>query len=460
MPEFDELLPETRRALHHRIAVGQAEGRTPSLVGAVVRDGQAVWTGSRSCVDGHAPDVNTQYRIGSITKTFAAVLVMRLRDAGRLDLDDPVDKHLGGRAPAADGLTIRQLLAHTSGLAAEAPGPWWERTPGDLRPEPADVVGERLHPAGQRFHYSNPGYTLLGALAQTLYDAPWYEVLRGEVLQPLGMPRTTLLPQAPHAGGFAVHPYADLMQPEVVEDTGIMAPAGQLWSTAADLCRWAAFLGGAGSGAGDPATAVLSPDTLAEMRRPAAPDGSYGLGLQLLAANGRSLAGHTGSMPGFVAGLWTSPDEGLAAVALANATSGTPTGAIAADLLGIVADREPAIPQPWRPSSDPDPELLALTGAWFWGTTPYTLHLRAGRALELRPATGSGRASRFRPAPDGATWTGLDDYFAGETLRPVHAPSGALTHLDLGTFVFTRTPYDPSAPIPGGTHPDGWSVTL
>jgi hypothetical protein len=54
MPEFDELLPETRRALHHRIAVGQAEGRTPSLVGAVVRDGRAVWTGSLLQAEGQA----------------------------------------------------------------------------------------------------------------------------------------------------------------------------------------------------------------------------------------------------------------------------------------------------------------------------------------------------------------------------------------------------------------------
>src|SRR5258707_15797833 len=87
--ESRELLPETRRALLHRIAVGQAEGRTPSLVGAVVRDGKPVWNGSRSCVDGHAPDTDTQYRIGSITKTFAAVLGVRLRHRGKPDLADP-----------------------------------------------------------------------------------------------------------------------------------------------------------------------------------------------------------------------------------------------------------------------------------------------------------------------------------------------------------------------------------
>src|ERR1700712_4189080 len=91
-----ELLPTTQRALLHRVATAQTEGRTPSLVGAVVRDGQLVWSGARTCVDGHAPDTDTQYRIGSITKTFTAVAVLRLRDEGVLDLGDPLEKHLPG----------------------------------------------------------------------------------------------------------------------------------------------------------------------------------------------------------------------------------------------------------------------------------------------------------------------------------------------------------------------------
>ncbi|MBW8702195.1 D-alanyl-D-alanine carboxypeptidase [Streptomyces sp. MBT84] len=166
----EDLLPATRRALLHRIAVAQAEGRAPSLVAAVVRGGRTVWHGSRTSVDGHAPDENVQYRIGSITKTFTAVLVMRLRDEGLLDLGDPLEKHLPGTV--AGEVTIAELLSHTSGLAAESPAPWWERTPGSLRPELADVLGEQpfLHAAGRRFHYSNPGYTLLGALVEKLRE--------------------------------------------------------------------------------------------------------------------------------------------------------------------------------------------------------------------------------------------------------------------------------------------------
>ncbi|MGW1804946.1 serine hydrolase domain-containing protein [Streptomyces sp. NPDC002078] len=452
----EELLPGTRRALLHRIAVAQAEGRAPSLVAAVVRGGQAVWHGARTSVDGHGPDETVQYRIGSITKTFTAVLVMRLRDEGLLDLGDPLEKHLPGTG--AGEATIAQLLAHTAGLAAESPAPWWERTPGTLRPELSDVLGEQplLHPVGRRHHYSNPGYTVLGALVEELRGAPWDEVLRSEILEPLGLHRTSTQPQAPHAGGWAVHPWADAMLPEPLEDLGRMAPAGQLWSTTGDLARFAAFLA-----AGD--DRVLSAESVREMRTPAAPaeaadvlDGAaYGLGLQIQRRDGRLLVGHSGSLPGFLANLTLSVEDDVAAVLLANCTSGPLLGAVGADLVRIVAEAEPRIPEPWSPLREVEPSVLELAGQWYWGTNGYGLRVNADGLLALGPLTGSGRRSRFRSNGDG-TWTGLEGYFAGELLRPVRRTDGSLSHLDLGSFVFTRQPYDPEAPVPGGVDPEGW----
>lgn len=281
-------------------------------------------------------------------------------------------------------------------------------------------------------------------------------MLRREVLEPLGMTRTSLQPEMPHAGGFAVHPWADVMISEPLTDTGAMSPAGQLWSTAADLCRWAAFLAGR-------TEKVLAPATLAEMRRPAAePDGeewtgSYGLGLQVIRRDGRILYGHSGSMPGFLAGLWISEADDLAAVALTNVTAGPAITGIAADLIGIVAEHEPRLPQPWRPLTDLDPQLLALAGPWYWGPTALALHLRAEGALELASLGTPARASRFRPEA-GGSWTGLDGYYAGERLRVVRRTDGSVSHLDLGSFVLTREPYDPSAPIPGGVDPSGWTA--
>ncbi|GHF93632.1 serine hydrolase domain-containing protein [Streptomyces filamentosus] len=452
----EALLSTTERSLLHRVARAQSEGRAPSFVGAVARGGGMVWSGSRSCVDGHAPDADTQYRIGSITKVFTAVLVLRLRDEGLLGLDDPLEKHLPGTGVGE--ATVAQLLGHTAGLAAETPSPWWERTPGSTRPAIPDVLGDApvLHPAGRSFHYSNPGYTLLGSLVEAVRGMSWEEALRTEVLEPLGLDRTTVGPVAPHASGWAVHPWADVMLPEPSEDLGVMAPAGQLWSTAADLCRFGLFLA-----EGD--DRVLSAATVAEMRVPVGPPAvgdpqmGYGLGLQVAHKEGGTLIGHGGSLPGFVAGIWVDVEEGLVGVALANATSGPATGVVAADLVRIVAEAEPRLPEPWRPlpAAEVDQELLELTGPWYWGTYSYGLRIGAERGVVLEPLKGAGRRARFRALPGGG-WVGLDGYYAGETLRVVRRPDGGVSHLDLGSFVFTREPYEPGDAVPGGTDAGGW----
>jgi CubicO group peptidase (beta-lactamase class C family) len=450
----ERLLPFTERALLHRIADAQTEGRAPSLTAGVARDGGLVWSGTRPSDDGPQQDAETQYRIGSITKTFTAVLVLRLRDEGLLDLDDPLERHLPGTG--VGDVTIVQLLSHSSGLSAESPAPWWERTPASLRPRLEDVLGDeaRRHPVGRRFHYSNPGYTLLGSLVEAVRGESWEQVLRREILEPLGLRGTSLRPREPYARGWAVHPWADALLPEPCEDLGLMAPAGQLWSTVGDLCRFAVFLS-----EGD--ERVLAVESVREMATPSVPaeagalESVYGLGVQILRMGSRTLVGHTGSLPGFVAALWACVEDRVAAVTLANATSGPPVAAVAADLVRIVAEAEPGIPEPWRPSTDVDQDLLALTGPWYWGTQSFGLRLLAERELELLPLGGTGRGARFAARADG-TWIGRNGYYAGEILRVMFRADGSALHLDVGSFVFTREPYEPDAGVPGGVDKAGW----
>jgi hypothetical protein len=116
------------------------------------------------------------------------------------------------------------------------------------------------------------------------------------------------------------------------------------------------------------------------------------------------------------------------------------------------------MPARWKPLPEVDQALLALTGPWYWGPRPYVLRLLPGRAVELAPADGKGRSSRFRPEADG-TWIGLDGYYAGEALRVVRGAGGAADHLDLGTFVFTREPYESSAPLAGRPDTGGWRAS-
>jgi CubicO group peptidase (beta-lactamase class C family) len=448
------VLPTTKHALDTRIATEQRDRRVPSLVATVVRDGVALWTGGRGRVDGARPTEDTQYRIGSITKTFVGVLVLRLRDEGLVRLDDPLDTHV--RGTAFGDRTIGQLLAHSSGITAEPAGEWWERSAGKDWADLADSTGPATirTRAARRFHYSNLGFAALGEVVARHRGTDWWTAVHDEILSPLGMHRTTPMPGPPHATGWAVHPWADVLLPEPAHDAKGMAPAGQLWSTATDLTRWTAFLCGDTGG-------VLAPDSVAEMREPAVvEDGDawtsgYGLGLQLMRDRGRRLAGHTGSMPGFLAAVWAHPEDNAGAVVLANTTSGTAIPSVAADLVDILAKHEPRPPAEWLPMTDVDPDVLALAGPWYWGPTALALRLQAGNWLELVPLNQPGRRSRFRPEHDG-TWTGMDGYYEAETLRVVRRGDGTISHVDLNTFVLTRTPYDPDAAVPGGVDPAGW----
>jgi hypothetical protein len=328
--------------------------------------------------------------------------------------------------------------------------------PGSEHPTLADALGEtphRLRP-GRRHHYSNVGFAVLGALVARLRGTSWARSLHTEILAPLELSRTTMLPAAPHATGWAVHPHADVLMPEPAHDAGVMAPAGQLWSTTTDLLRWATVL------AGD-TDAVLSTDTLAEMREVATVEGDTaewrtgaGLGLELLRESGYVLAGHSGSMPGFVAALWAQPG-GTAAVALANATNGVAIVDLAIDLVTIVETAEPRLPSEWAPAGEAGRGPLDLTGTWYWGPAPHTLSLQPDGGVLLAPLGRTGRRSRFRPDAAG-TWTGEDGYFAGETLRAYRQADGTLSHLNIASFIFTRRPYAPLPLVPGGIDPHGW----
>jgi len=448
----------TRRLLDVRLSRDQAGQRLPSVAAGIARDGELLWTGGRGLVDGQAPDVNTQYRAGSITKTFVATAVLMLRDAGRLSLSDPIGKYLDDDAAGSVGsMTLGQLISHAAGLRAETAGPWWERTPGtslgDLAAASLGADAVRFRP-GQRFHYSNVGFALLGALLTVEHGLPWYDVIARDLLGPLGMNRTTTRPQRPHAAGFAVHPYADVLLAEPEHDAGAMAPAGQLWTTVGDLAAFARFLSGGVPG-------LVAETTLAEMREPIVisdlPEQGwatgYGMGLQLWNSAGQRYYGHTGSMPGFLAIMQITDGPGAdTAIVMCNSTTGFSV-ALGSDLLGILADGEPYSPAEWTPTTVDQP-MLDMLGGWFWGPAPFTLRL-SGDVLELTVSGGDGRGMRFRPDGEGG-WTGVDGYQAGEPLKPVSGPDGSVIALNIGSFIYTRTPYDPAAPVPGGIDPAGW----
>jgi hypothetical protein len=178
--------------------------------------------------------------------------------------------------------------------------------------------------------------------------------------------------------------------------------------------------------------------------------GAHALGWQMWNVKGRRFAGHGGSMPGFLATLRVDVDSGDGIVLMTNATSGLGTGT--AELLDLFVDREPIRPKPWV--TDPgQTRSLDLAGPWFWGTYEFRLTLGPGGEVRLGEP-GQGRGARFRPDGDG--WRGLDGYYSGEPLVVERDTTGRAVRLLLASFVFTRTPYDRDATIPGGVDPAGW----
>jgi CubicO group peptidase (beta-lactamase class C family) len=449
------LLPETGRQVDEIVARVQARGRVPSVVAAVVRDGVlAHFTGAG---DLPKPDPDMQYRIGSISKTLTAALVLQLRDEGKLALDDRLDQYLpgvpvgfgrGAKAGGEVAVTLRHLLGHVSGMQREPDGDWWERSPGsDLATFLAGLTpGKLAYPPYRGFHYSNLAYGLLGAVLQRLTGTEWALLVTERLLKPLGMTRTTYHPTEPFARGYVVHPWHGTLREEPRHDARAMAPAGQLWSTAADLVKWAAFLA-------DPDPDLLAPATVAEMCAPVVMSDleawtyGYGLGLELFRVGERVFAGHGGSMPGYLAHLTVHRPSRTGVVVFANAYGirDASINGLSLEILGAVLDREPGRPAPaWRPSAAPPAEIAPLCGRWWWMGREYEMAWDAERSELVMSYLGRAERESWRFTAEGTdTWRGRSGTNDGELLVVRRDAAGAVEALDIATFIFSRTPDGP-----------------
>ena len=431
-----------RDALGRRLRTAQADWRMPSVSAAVFRDGGIVWQEAHglASVDPEEGATNEhQYRVGSITKTFTAVLVLQLRDEGRLELSTPL-RELVPEAP--EGPTVAQALSHLSGLQREPPGEIWETM---AVPDRAGLLAglvdaEQVLAPGFRWHYSNLAYGLLGETVARLSDAAYEDVLRERILEPLGLRRTALSPEAPLAQGYLVEPYSDGLRPESqLELPETTAALGQLWSTAGDLARWGAFLA-----SGD--DRVLSRATLDEMalvRTMVDQRGwrlGWGLGLELYRRDDRVFAGHGGAMPGFLACIAVERGERVGATVLTNSSAGPDPEALAVDLACLALDAQPAEPEAWRPDGGAPPELEPLLGRWWSEGHELVFSVRGGRFQAQLIGGPPGRdVSWFEPDGDDR-WRVAEGRELGELLRVVRGEDGAPARMYLATYPLTREP--------------------
>ncbi|MGL6278876.1 MAG: serine hydrolase domain-containing protein [Gaiella sp.] len=427
---LDELLERAQRA-----------DRLPSVSAAVFRDGAPLWQraiGLADVASGTAATPDHQYRIGSITKTFTAVAIMQLRDAGRLDLDAPLRAAL---PEFPHGPTLRQALSHTTGLQREPPGEIWESlAPPDREQLVAGLEdAERVLAPGVAWHYSNLVFALLGEIVARL-GGTYETVLAERVLVPLGLARTRLHATAPAATPYFVEPYSDAVRVEpdleVTESTGA---AGWLWSTTGDLARWADFLC---TGADE----VLSRATLDEMARVQTMVDEtgwtigWGLGLELVRRGERVLVGHVGAMPGFLAAVFVDRARRIGAAVLTNSGAGTAPDALALDLAEAALDGLHASTDLWSPDAGAPDDVAALLGPWWTEGEQIVLRWRGERLRAELVGGPAGRSESVFAREGDDRWRVVEGRERGEVLRVVRDGDGAPTKLYFATYPMLRAP--------------------
>jgi CubicO group peptidase (beta-lactamase class C family) len=270
-------------------------------------------------------------------------------------------------------------------------------------------------PPGARFHYSNLAFALLGVVVEQASGVPYEDYVRTRLLEPLGLTRTSFAPEPPAAQGWLVKPYVEGAWAEPPVETGAWVAAGQLWGTVRDLCRWAAFLA-------KPDESVLSTRSVEEMRTlQSLADhvrwtAGYGLGLQLLRDGERVVAGHTGSMPGFIAFMGVAPADGVGCAVLTNSSTAR-TVQLGLQLIDATVDAWPVPPEPWRVEEPPPPEVEPLLGIWYMEGDQLVLRWREGKLeAQFTDAPDWSPPAVFERDADGR-WRIVSGWEQGEVLR-------------------------------------------
>jgi D-alanyl-D-alanine carboxypeptidase len=283
-------------------------------------------TSGFAVLNGRVPlDAHDRFRVGSITKTFVAVVVLQLVGEHRLALRDTVDRWLPGLVPDGGRITLRQLLAHRSGLADYADdADFVRRTVAQPRRrwKPRELVDVALAEGpvarpGERFAYASTNYVLLGMVVERATGTSLGRQLRRRIFAPLRLEDTSFAFDLRNIRRYA-HGYAPSAHDGIVGslatardrstvNTSWAWAAGSIVSTASDVSR---FFGALLQGR------LLSPRLL-EFMRPL-PGSRYGLGLAAFRTPCGTAIGHTGALLGTVSAAWSSSDGQRRVVAMSN----------------------------------------------------------------------------------------------------------------------------------------------
>ncbi|HNR91053.1 MAG TPA: serine hydrolase domain-containing protein [Dokdonella sp.] len=308
-------------------AVPDVDG--PGVALLIARGDTVLFRGARGRASielGVALSPDQVFRIGSVTKQFAAAALLKLVDEGKARLDDPLSKYLPD-FPNGQAITLTMLLDHTSGIRSytDLPGYMGEPVRRDLDTHGLVAVFKDAKPdfaPGTKWAYNNSGYVLVGAVIEAITGKPWGTHLDESLFRPLGLAHTRADDGKAiirgHVEGYSLAADGSVTRAGFLSMSQPHA-AGAMVSTLDDLWRWNLALHGG---------KVLKPATYARMTTPqgvaAKAPGHYGFGIQRRTLRGHTMITHSGGIHGFLSNLIYLPDSGLTAVALRNADSRAP----------------------------------------------------------------------------------------------------------------------------------------
>jgi D-alanyl-D-alanine carboxypeptidase len=360
--------------LDRALAAAQASLVLPGVQATVIFANGSTWTGVRGLADvatRRPVRAETPFAIASVTKTFTAALVLRYVDQGRIRLDDRLSRWLPDW-PNARKITIRMLLNHTSGIPDYFLNPAIDVALNKDKKRfwtSAEILAKFVRPGavfppGKGWSYSNTNYLLLGVVAGKVGRAPWDQLVRRELIEPLGLESTYVQaieapPARPARANLMIAglrgptPRARTDGTDVVPFTSVITAAGSagaIASTTGDLARWArALYGGRVLGAATQREML----TFVKAYKYGLPTTTYGLGVSRVRFQGRISYGHTGALTGTRAAIRYFPKEKVAVAVLFNRED-----FVGDDVVRILAralfPTPPATPSP-SPGTSPRP---------------------------------------------------------------------------------------------------------
>ena len=479
-PEVDRVMREFAAREH-----------VPGAAWGIVIDGELAHIGTAGLrdVEGGLPvQGDSVFRIASMTKSFTAMAIMRLRDQGRLSLDDPVERYvpeLRGLRPLmgdAPRITLRHLLTHSAGFPED--NPWGDQQLGLSEQEFSRLMRGGIpssNPPGVAYEYSNYGFAILGRVVSRVSGEPYTRYVQRHIINPLGMRSTTLeprsVPAARLAQGYRWEDERWKREPQLPD--GAFGSMGGMLTSLEDLGRYVGLFLAAWPprDGGDPGP--LSRASLREMQqmwraRPATVTrdaagavqlnvAGYGYGLRISqTCDFAHVVAHSGGLPGFGSQMRWLPEYGVGLIAFGNRTY-TPWGDVLGPALAALKASGGLQPRAVQPSAalvHARAEVTALVNAWDDAAIERlaAVNLFLDSAKERRRAGFARLRAEVGECRDAGGWVSIENRLRGDwllrcergdlvasvTLAPTEPPR--VQHLEV-----VRAP--PGGPAPARTCP-------